>query len=174
MKIMPVKSEYRFEAMNHTMKAVLLHVDNKRRVTYYFDDKVFGEREIEEGDFWTDDDNIRSLAESYFADHTNVMSDLFVKHASKIKLKDKTNTFVIDNNGLMIDAVIVEEKGLFNVKITSANERDVFTGRITADSNSEALEKLRIFVNTLSGISMELTRNIDEFNNDKVKERIDW
>jgi hypothetical protein len=36
------------------------------------------------------------------------------------------------------------------------------------------LEKLRIFINTLEGVSDVLSQNIDEFSNDKVMEKIKW
>lgn len=174
MKIIPIKTEYKFEAMNHNLKAVLVHTEGKRKITYFFDDKQLAERIIEEGSFWSDDDKIQELAETYFKEHKGAMSDLFLNHSDKVILKDKITTFVVINYGIEIDVIVKEEKGTFAVKISTANGENVLNGKFRAENASEALEKLRIFLNTMQGIGEELSSNIDELSNDRVMERIKW
>lgn len=174
MNIKPVKTEYLLESMGHKLTAILEHKDDVRLITYSFEDRIVTEKEVENGSYWTDDDYIRKVAESYFVEHKGVLQDLFDNHADKIVLKEKTSSFVLDNSGFEIDLTVREVKGVFEVQISSMGGADVLCGKFSADNEAESLEKLRIFLNTMQGINKELTANINEFTNDKVEEYIKW
>lgn len=52
MDIIPVRQEYIFSVASHIMRAVAEHIDNIRRLNYYFDDKLVVTKTVEDGDYF--------------------------------------------------------------------------------------------------------------------------
>lgn len=174
MKLIPVRLEYCFEALKHKMRAAVKHMGGSREICYYFDDEMVSNRFIPNDLPMTDDDCICDLVHAYSQTHTNVFSDLFKKHRDKVLLKKKTVEVTLDNNGFLFDASVVIEKGFYTISISTNNGEDSFTSRFAASSFSEALEKIRIFLNTLEGVSDSLSKHISKLANDRVQELVEW
>lgn len=174
MNIIPVKTEYFFESMGHTFRAVVEHIDSTRKITYYYNDHSFLERTVDDGGIITDDDNVCNEAIQYFEQHANVMSDLFMNHTEKIGLTKKIITCVLENFGYPLNTVVIEEKNYVTVKIVTGDGEDTFSARLHMENVSEALEKLRMFTGVLESISNTMSDNISELSNDMVMSHIDW
>jgi hypothetical protein len=174
MKIIPVEVAYDFEVKKHKMRAVAVHTEKERDISYYFDDKLVSTRTIPSGEFVSDDDYIREILEAYCDSHSDVYADIFNNHVDMVLLLKKEVEVQIENYGVMIEARIEEEKDFYHVLLSTNKGENTISGKFRAASFSDVLEKLRIFINTLEGVSAELSQNIDEFSNDKVEERIKW
>jgi hypothetical protein len=86
----------------------------------------------------------------------------------------KITEVVIENFEIVINVTIREEKNRYQVILSANDGEDRIVGDIKATNFSDVLEKLRIFINTLTSMSTELSQNLDELNDDKVMERIRW
>jgi hypothetical protein len=89
-------------------------------------------------------------------------------------LERKNVEVLVENYEVVINAKIRQEKNHYQVILSANNGEDTVSGDFKASNFSDVLEKLRIFINTLEGVSAELSQNIDELSNDKVLERIQW
>jgi hypothetical protein len=174
MKIIPIKTEYYFKIKQHKMRAVAEHGEEQRELFYYFDDKLVSKKAIPEGEFLTDDDFIREILEEYCKHHGGVYADIFNNHSDMVFLERKNVEVLVENYEVVINAKIRQEKNHYQVILSANNGEDTVSGDFKATNFSDVLEKLRIFINTLEGVSAELSQNIDELSNDKVLERIEW
>jgi len=172
--ITPIKIEYILQIKEHVLKASAEHLENARKITFYFDDKVVSQKSIAPGDFLTDDDCISELVENYCKNQTGVYADLFRRHSDKVHLVAKTLDFVIENYGIIMNAHVTVEKGRYLIEVKGNNGEDVFAGTFRSENFSEVLEKVRIFTSTLTGISESFSAHINELSNDKVEEWIKW
>jgi hypothetical protein len=91
-----------------------------------------------------------------------------------VLLETKTVEVQVENYEVVIGVKIKREKDHYQVLMSANNGEDIITGDFKASTFSDVLEKLRIFINTLEGVSAELSQNIDELSNDKVLERFEW
>ena len=175
MQIIPVKTEYIFHARSHVLRGEVAHRLDSRHLSYFFDDELVHESDVESGGFIADDDSIRAVAEEYFRTHTNVMSDLFNNHTEQVSLYEKKSSFLFDNNGgFTCRATVSEQRGLISLSMASVDGKDQLSTQLQVTNMSEALEKLRIFLNTLDGLSSTMAANISELVNDKVMTDIQW
>lgn len=174
MNIIPVKQEYIFSVMNHTMRAVVMHEKDKRNLQYYFDEKLVASKVIEGGEYYTDDDCIREVVDDYRKNNTGVYADLFNRHTDKIFLTEKLLEVNLENFGIIIHSKVKVIKDYYEIELATDNGDNQFTGRFKAADFSEVLEKMRLFTNTLEGVSMELAHNISILSNDKIEEIIKW
>ncbi len=174
MDIIPVRQEYVFSVSSHIMRAVAEHIDDKRRLHYYFDDKLVVSKEIEGGDYYTDDDCITEVVEEYKKSKTDVYSDLLNRHIDKISLTSKTLEVKLVNYSIVINASVKIIKDFYEIELYTDNEENRFSGIFKAVNFSEVLEKMRLFTSTLGDISTELAQKINILSNDKIEEIIKW
>jgi hypothetical protein len=81
---------------------------------------------------------------------------------------------LIENYGVNISVTIAETANQYDITMSTEDGCNTISGKFKASNFSEVLEKLRIFINTLEGVSDVLSQNINEFSNDKVMEKIKW
>lgn len=174
MEIKPIKQEYVFSVMNHTMRAVAEHKNDKRYLSYYFDDKLVATRERAGGEYYTDDDCIREVVDDYRKNNTGVYADLFNRHTDKIFLQEKLLEVELINNGIVLKAKVKIIKDYYEIELATDNGNNQFNGKFKAADFSEVLEKMRLFTYTLEGVSSELAQKISILSNDKIEEVIKW
>lgn len=174
MDIIPVRQEYVFSVVSHIMRAVAEHIDNKRRLNYYFDDKLVVTKMIEGGDYYTDDDRITEVVDEYRKSKKDVYSDLLNRHFDKITLTSKSLEVKLINYGIIINAKVKIVKDFYEIELRTDNDENCFNGIFKAADFSEVLEKMRLFTSTLSGVSTELADKINILSNDKIEEIIKW
>lgn len=174
MLIIPIKQEYTFSVMSHTMRAVVEHKNDRRYLNYYFDNKLVSVKEREGGDYYTDDDCICEVIDEYRKNNTGVYADLFNRHTDKILLESKFLEVSLVNNGIVINAKVKIVKSCYEIELATDNGDNHFNGRFIAADFSEVLEKMRLFTNTMEGVSVELAHNISLLSNDKIEEVIKW
>jgi len=172
--IIPIKIEYNFKIKEHKLRASTEHLENSRKVSFYFDNKLVASENLPAGDFLTDDDIIRNLVENYCKNKTGVYADLFKNHSDKVHLVNKTLEFVIENYGMQMNALVTVEKEKYFVEVRGNHGSDIFSGTFESENFSEVLEKVRIFTATLTEISDKFSTHINELSNDKVEEWIKW
>lgn len=174
MEIKPIKQEYDLAVANHTMRATVLHEDNERHLNYYFDDKLVAQKTMPAGQYYTDDECISEAVDEYRKNNVGVYADLLNRHVDKIHLKAKLVEIELINYGITIKGKVKIVKDYYEIELSTENEENVFSGRVNATNFSEALEKMRMFVNTLDGVNKDLTQNISLLSNDKIEEVISW
>lgn len=174
MEINPIRQEYVFSVAKHTMRAVAEHIDGKRQLKYYFDQKLVAEKEIEGDDYYTDDDCIREVVEDYRKNNQDVYSDLFNRHMDKISLVTKYLEVELVNYGIVIKAKVKIIKDYYEIELYTEGGDNQFCGKFKAVGFSEVLEKMRLFTNTIEGVSNELAQKINILSNDKIEEVIKW
>lgn len=174
MDIIPVRQEYFFSVATHTMRSVAEHIDNKRRLNYYFDEKLVVSKVIDGGDYYTDDDCITEAVEEYRKSKKDVYSDLLNRHIDKIALTSKSLEVKLVNYGIVVNAKVNIVKDFYEIELYTDNEENCFSGRFKAADFSEVLEKMRLFTSTLGGVSTELADKINILSNDKIEEIIKW
>jgi len=172
--ISPVKIEYILEIKGHLLKASAKHLENSRKISFYFDDKIVAEKTVAAGDFLTDDECISEIVENYCKNKTGVYADLFKYHSDKVHLMAKTLDFIIENYGIEMFAHVTVEKGRYIIELKGNHNEDVFAGTFKAENFSEVLEKVRLFISTLTNISDSFSDHINELSTDKVEEWIKW
>ncbi|MCQ2499279.1 MAG: hypothetical protein MJ133_09895 [Lachnospiraceae bacterium] len=174
MEIIPRRQEYVFSVMKHTMRAVVEHEQDKRNLSYYFDEKLVATKVRDGGNYYTDDDCIREVVDDYRKNNTGVYADLFNRHTDKIYLTTKLLEVDLVNSGIVIRAKVKIVRDYYEIELATDNGNNQFTGRFKAASFSEVLEKMRLFTSTLEGVSFELAQNISILSNDKIEEIIKW
>lgn len=174
MNIIPVRQEYVFVVLKHTMRAVAEHKNDKRYLSYYFDEKLVATKELTGGDYYTDDDCICEVIDNYRKSNTGVYADLFNRHTDKIFLTEKHLEVELENYGIVLKAKVKIIKDYYEIELKTDNGNNQFSGRFKAESFSEVLEKMRLFTNTLEGVSDELTQKISVLSSDKIEEIIKW
>lgn len=174
MEIVPVRQEYVLSVTSHTMRAVVEHINDERHLNYYFDDKLVATKVIAGGKYYTDDDCIKEVVEDYKKNKSDVYADLFNNHMDKIKLIQKTLEVNLVNYGIVIKANVKIVKDFYEIELFTDGGDNQFRGKFKAADFSEVLEKMRLFTNTLEGVSTELAQQINILSNDKIEELIDW
>lgn len=174
MDIIPVRQEYTFSVTTHTMRAVADHKDNKRYLSYYFDEKLVATKEIEGGDYYTDDDCIAEVVEDYRNNKKDMYADLLNNHVDMITLISKSLDVELINYGITIIASVKIVKDYYEIELHTDNEENCFSGRFKAGDFSEVLEKMRLFTSTLGDVSAELAQRINILSNDKIEEAVRW
>lgn len=174
MDIIPVKQEYVFSVSTHTMRAVAEHIDNKRHLNYYFDDKLVVTKVIEGGDYYTDDDCITEVVDEYRKSKMDVYSDLLNRHIDKIVLTTKSLEVKLVNYGIVINAKVKIIKDFYEIELYTDDEENCFNGKFKAADFPEVLEKMRLFTSTLGDVSTELAQRINILSNNKIEEVIKW
>lgn len=174
MNIIPKKITYYFKVKQHTMRAVAEHAESEREISYFFDEKLVSKKTIPSGTILKDDDFIRDILEEYCNHNNGLYADLFNNHSDMVRLEMKITEVVIESFEIVINVTIREEKNRYQVILSANDGEDRVVGDIKATNFSDVLEKLRIFINTLTSMSTELSQNLDELNDDKVMERIRW
>lgn len=174
MEIVPIKQEYNFSVMNHTMRAVVEHTKDRRNLSYYFDDKLVAKKEQAGGEYFTDDECICGVIDDYRKNNSGVYVDLFNRHTEKILLTSKTLEVDLINSGIVIKAKVKIVKDFYELELATDNGNNQFSGRFKAVDFPEVLEKMRLFTYMLEGISAELANNISVLSNDKIEEIIKW
>ena len=172
MEIVSVKQEYIFSVMKHTMRAVVDHIENVRKLSYYFDEKLVATKVVPGGEYYTDDDCISAVIDDYRKNKTDVYADLFNRHIDKISLVAKLLEVKLVNYGIAINAKVKIVKGYYEIELETGDNK--FSGNFKAADFSEVLEKMRLFTNTLEGVSADLTEKIDVLSNDKIEATIKW
>ena len=174
MDIIPVRQEYTFSITKHSMKAIVEHIDDKRHLSYYFDQKLVAQKVVEGGDYYTDDDCITEVVEDYRKNQTDVYADIFNRHIDKVTLTSKILEVDLVNFGIVIKAKVKIVKDYYEIELYTDGGENQFSGKFKAADFSEVLEKMRLFTNTLEGVSQELAQNINILSNDKIEEIIKW
>jgi len=174
MEIIPKSVEYHFVVGDHKMMSIISHLKDGRRVEFFFDGKLISQKIVPPDDYIKDDDCISELVENYCNNTKGVYSDLIKNHCNKIQLSMKSSELSINNNGIVINAIIISRKNTYNVDISTDNGNDSLKCTFEAGSFSEVLEKLRLLMFTLDGVSVELVNNIDELSDDKIQKWINW
>lgn len=174
MDIIPVRQEYIFSVAKHNMRAVVEHIGDKRYLSYYFDQKQVASKVIAGGDYYTDDDCIREVVDDYKKNKKDVYADLFNRHIDKIALEAKLLEVDLVNYGIVIKSKVKIVKDYYEIELYTDGGDNQFTGKFKATDFSEVLEKMRLFTNTLEGVSAELAQRINILSNDKIEEVIKW
>lgn len=172
MDIIPVRQEYIFTVTKHIMRAVVDHIENARKISYLFDDKLVETKVIPGGDFYTDDDCISEAVEDYRKSKNDVYADLFNRHMDKISLAAKLLEVKLVNYGIVIYAKVKIVKNYYEIELSTGENQ--FSGKFKAADFSEVLEKMRLFTNTLEGVSSDLAQKINVLSNDKIEAVIKW
>lgn len=172
MDIIPVRQEYIFNVAKHTMRSVVEHIENARKIDYFFDDKLVATKAVAGGDFYTDDDCISEIVEDYRKNNTGVYADLFNRHMDKIFLAKKIIEVKLVNYGIVINAKVEIVKNYYEIELSTGE--NVFSGKFEAADFSEVLEKMRLFTNTLEGVSSDLAQKINVLSNDAIEAVIKW
>ena len=174
MDIIPVRQEYVFSIANHTMRAVVEHIDDERRLSYYFDQKLVATKVVAGGDYYTDDDCIAEVVDDYRKNKTDVYADIFNRHIDKVMLTSKTLEVDLVNYSILIKAKVKIVKDYYEIALYTEDGDNQFSGKFRAADFSEVLEKMRLFTSTLEGVSAELAQRINILSNDKIQEVIKW
>lgn len=174
MDIKPLKLEYDFSIMKHTMRAETDHTAGMREVSFFFDDKLVSKINIEDGDILTDDDCMLDIVHNYCRNNVGVYADILNRHSDKVFIVEKKIDVVIDNSGIEIGVKIVANKERYRFEMSTNNGKDILGGEFEAQSFSDILEKMRFFIYTLDGVSGFLTNNINELSNNEVEKWIKW
>lgn len=174
MDIVPIRQEYSFSITTHTMRAVVEHIDSKRCLSYYFDQKLVATRVVDGGDFYTDDECITEVVEDYRKNRTDVYADIFNRHIDKIALTSKLLEIDLVNFGITVKAKVKIIKDFYEIELYTDDEENRFSGKFKATDFSEVLEKMRLFTSTLGEVSSELAQKINILSNDKIEETIKW
>lgn len=174
MNIIPVKVEYFFEVLQHKMKAVALHGENKRTISYFFDDKLVSEKNVPAGELLSDDDVIKNLVEQYSSTKTDKLADIFSNHRDKVTLTGRSLEIIIENTGISISAFLEIEKNSYKINLSANKGSDTFSGKFSSTNFSDVLEKVRLFTNMLEGISSILATHLNELSSDQVENWIRW
>lgn len=174
MDIIPIRQEYTFSVTTHTMRAVVEHIDQKRHLKYFFDDKLVASKVVEGGEYYTDDDCIAEVVEDYKKNKNDVYADLFNRHVDKIAMTSKVLEVDLVNYSIVIKAKVKIVKDYYEIELYTENEENRFSGRFKAADFSEVLEKMRLFTSTLGEVSMELAQKINILSNDRIAETIKW
>lgn len=174
MNLKPIYATYVFSIPNHTIIATAKHKDNEREISYFYDDKLISQRSVPDGDLLSDDDYIRDLVENHCKTSIDAFSDLFNNHSNKILLISKSVKVLIDNFGIEIMAIVKVYNNRHEIELSTLDGEDKFSGTFASNNFPDVLEKLRLFINTLSGVSSDLTTHIDELSNDKIEALIKW
>lgn len=172
--IKAIRIDYILKVKEHVLKAIVEHLENARKITFYFDEKTISEKLIPLGDFFTDDECISDLVRKYCENQNDMYADLFNNHSDNVRLVAKNLDFLIDNYGIKMYAHVHVENEKYHIEVKGGNEVDSFAGTFKADNFSEVLEKVRIFTSTLVGISDSFSAHINEFSDDKVANWIKW
>lgn len=174
MEIKPVKQQYDLTVMNHSMKAEALHFQDKRIISYYFDDKMIHKTQLPAGDLISDDNCIREIVENYSKNNVGVYADIFKNHSDKVFLLSKIIEVDVVNYGIVAHAKVKVEKDLYFFELLTDNQENHMSGSFKASNFSEVLEKMRIVVSMMAGVSTKMTEDINELSSDKVEEVIKW
>ena len=172
MEIIPVKQEYILSITKHTMRAVVDHIENVRKLSYYFDEKLVATKVVPGGDYYTDDDCISEVVDDYRKNKTDVYADLFNRHIDKISLVAKLLEVKLVNYGIVINAKVKIVKDYYEIELVTGENQ--FCGKFKAADFSEVLEKMRLFTNTLEGVSADLAEKINILSNNKIEAAIKW
>lgn len=172
MEIVPVKQEYIFSVANHTMRSTVEHIENARKLSYFFDDKLVVEKAVPGGAYYTDDECISEVVNEYRKNKKDVYSDLLTRHIDKVALVKKILDVKLVNYGIIIWAKVTIIKNYYEIELMAGENK--FSGKFNAVNFSEVLEKMRLFTNTLEGVSDELAQKIDVLSNDKIEALIKW
>ncbi len=156
------------------MKAEVQHTETSRVIDYYFDEKLIDSKPVPKGDFLTDDDWIHEMVSQYTLTTKGLYCDIISNHSDMIHLTSIVQTATIEHLDFVVDAVITEKKDYFYATVTAPNTGDSLSVTVKASDYSEFLEKLRLLIDTLIGVSNEFTSNISELSNDQIKNRIKW
>lgn len=174
MEIIPIKTEYNFEVLTHTAKASLEHINGERKASYYFDDKLIGEKTVPDGSLMTDDDCIAEIMSEYCRNHTGVYADIYSKHADKIQLLNKILYFKVDSGTFLVDFVAKCEKGEISFSIATNNGKDKVICKMEANDFLEAFEKARMIVYGMESMNTEISKHINDLAKDEIMEIIKW
>jgi len=174
MIIKPVRAEYLFSIRNHEIRAIAEHSNESRIISFIFDDKFVAKKTIEAGKLLSDDDYIRDIVIEYCQNHIGVYADIFKNHSNKVSLVSKIAVIEIENYGIKLNGIVKVLSDKYEIQMSTENGDDMISGSFTSDNFPEVLEKVRLFIRMLEGLSSELTDNIDELSNDKIEELIKW
>lgn len=173
-KIIPESLEYNFKVVNHAARATLEHIAGVRKVSYYFDDKLIGEKAIPGGELLTDDDCIVDIVQEYSSANKGVYADLVNNHSEIITLLNKKLRLTVEAGMFTVKFTSLWEKGFFSFSVTSNEGKDTIDCRIEATDFLEAFEKARFLLYGMESMSGEITKHISELASDKVMEFIKW
>lgn len=174
MKIIPEITEYNFEVMNHTARASLEHIAGVRKASYYFDEKLVGERVVPDGSLMTDDDCIADIVSEYSRNNKGVYADIYSKHADKIQLVNKMIHFKVDSGLFVVNCSVKCEKGFITFSLTRNGGNDRVACRIEANDFLEAFEKARLLLFGMESMNMEIAKHINKLAKDEIMEIIKW
>lgn len=174
MKIIPEKTEYKFEVLKHTARASLEHVAGVRKVSYYFDEKLVGERTVSGGDLLTDDDCIADILSEYSRNNTGVYADIYRNHSDKIQLVSKMVHFKVDSGTFIVDFSAMCEKGSITFSVIANGGKDRIACKMEANDFLEAFEKSRILLHGMESMNEELSKHINDLARDEIMELIKW
>jgi len=174
MNMQPLSAAYKFFYANHCLEATVNHQETEREVCFYYDKKLISKIQIPNGDLLSDDDYIMKLVEDHCRNSIDAFADLFKNHTDKILLNSKTVNVVIYNMGIEILANVSVYYDRYDLELSTPNGENKIFGSFKANNFSEVLEKLRLFISTLSGVSTNLSAHIDEICDDKIEGFVQW
>lgn len=174
MQIIPRKVEYRFEAGKHTLGASAEHLGRNREIKFYFDDLLVGTTQAPEGKISVDDECILEAIEDYYRNNSGIYADVFGRHSDQITLNEKHMYVDITEAGFNQKVHIVSTGEKYKFEISSEDGRDKLVGNFQSEDCSEILEKMRVFISMVTGVCDEMTMNLTELSNDKIKQWIRW
>ena len=174
MNLIPIKTEYNFEVMKHTARALLEHIDGNRKASYFFDDKLVSERVVPDGDVMTDDDCIADMLSEYSKNNTGVYADLYSKHADKIHLINKIVSVKVEEGPILVSLDVKCEKNSYTFSLVTNGGKDKIACKMEAADFSEAYEKARLLLHGMENMNSEISKHINEFTNDQIREIIKW
>lgn len=174
MNIVPEKVEYNFEVMKHTARASLEHVAGVRKVSYFFDEKLIGERVVEDGRIMTDDDCIADILNEYSDNNTGVYADIYKNHKDKIQLVNKMMHMTIDAGAFKVNFSVKCEKESYTFSVTTNNGKDRIVCKMEANDFVEAYEKSRLLLFGLEQLNADISENISKLAKDEIMDVIKW
>lgn len=173
-KIIPEVLEYDFQITKHTAKAILEHVAGVRKVSFYFDEKLIGDKVIPDGNPLTDDDCIVDIMREFSKTNTGVYADLFRYHSDKITLVCKKIRIKVESGPFRVYFSSTRKKGIVSFSLTTNDGKDKIECQMEANDFMDAFEKSRYLLFGMETMNEKIAKNISELADDKVMEIINW
>lgn len=177
MEFIPVKMIYTAIVQGHTLVAQVHYFESYRSFDFFFNDKSVSSKVIQndEGTIYKkDDEAIDEMIKEYCKNNKDLFTDIFVRHADKVKLKSKEVEVILREGFIEMTVNFLVKKNKYIVTANTKDDENKFICEIAAKNFSEVFEKIRLFSATLGKANEKLVKYIDSFAHDNIKDSYDW
>lgn len=177
MDFIPVKLIYIANIQGHDLNVTVQYFKAHKSFDFYFQDKKISSKIIKsEGEalYQKDDVIIDEMIKEYCKNNKGLFTDIFSKHADKVRLKSKEVDAIIREGFIEMNVNFIVKKSLYSITACTNDKSGKFSCQLKADSFSEVLEKLRLFSGVLGSSNAKLGTYIDSFSHDEIKDNFQW